>query len=513
MSLGTRLGVLLMTLTVVVAAGTAAGLTSSNVVSVSNGASQGIAPQAEQTTLNGSDDGNDSETIDRSAQEIIRETSNSYEDITDFTATQVTNATYGNGTTNTVAQFYYEKPNSLRINYTAPASQAGTVIVTNGSSTVIYNATNNTVQTIDAPNISGQPTGYLATTERTLQTSNVTYEGTETVAEQETYVLSVTPAGNFSGGDIDQTYYLDQETCVPVKQHVETTFTYNNETVTSESTTVFRDLEVNTGVSDEKFDFEPPEGATVLESPINYTEYDSVDEAQANVSFEIREPAEVPEEYDLNSTTVARFGNTTSAYLTYANGSGGTMLVTVTDAQYNGSMAEGNDSDTESESESGFGEDVSIDGREGTYASFGPQASVSFPCDDLWFSISGPFEKGELITIAESVPCESSQENSNEEAESEDGIFSEPIELELDGIEISVGPPEDPDGDGISEDVTGDGSVGSADALAYAAIVTTVEDGDLDLTDEQTDALDIDGDGNLDYDDAEALLPDDETST
>lgn len=490
-------------------AGTAVGAHAAGTAQISSlshesGATAPSAPPAQVNQSESSD-------ANTTADEIIRETSQSYEDISDFTATQVTNATYGENTTNTTAQFYYEKPNNLRIDYTAPASQAGTVIVTNESSTLIYNATNNTVQTIETPNVSGQSTGYLATTERTLQTSNVTYEGTETVAGQETYVLSVEPAGNLSTGDFDQTYYLDQETYIPVKQHVETTFTYDNETVTSESTTVFKNLDVNTGVADEKFDFEPPAGATVLQSPINYTEYDSVDEAQENVSFEIREPTEVPEEYDLNSTTVARFGNTTSVYLSYTNGSSGTMLVTVADTQYNESMTEDNNS--ESGSDSSFGESVSIDGREGTYASFGPQAGVSFPCDELRYSISGPFDEDELVTIAESIPCEfTTEDDTGGESEGEDSVFSEPVVIEFDGIEISVGPPEDPDDDGTYEDVTGDGSVDSIDALAHAAVVTAVDEGELSLTDEQADALDIDGDGSVDYNDAEALVPDDEAS-
>ena len=510
MSLRTRAGVFLVALAVIIAAGTVGGVASTNTPPPSDGSHENVAVQAQQSTPNDSDGG---ETENRSAEGIVRQASQSYENITDFTAKQVTNATYGNNTTNSVAQFYYEKPNKLRLNYTEPASQAGTVIVTNGSSTLIYNATNNTVQTIETPNIGGQSTGYLATTERTLRTSNVSYEGTATVAGQETYVLSAEPAGEF-GGEIEQTYYLDQETYIPVKQSIEGTSTFDNETTTFESTTVFRDLEVNTGIPDGTFDFEPPAGATVLESPINYTQYDSVDEAQANVSFEIREPTEVPEEYELNGTTVARFANTTSVYLTYANGSDGTMLVTVTETGYNASMF-GNETDGDSGSD--LGEDVSIDGRDGTYVAFGPQATVTFPCGDLQYSISGPFDKDELVGIAESVPCESSADEADDtddtdESGTGDEVFSEPVVIEFGGIEVSVGPPEDPNDDGVYEDVTGDGSVDAIDALAHAAVVIAVENGQLELTDEQADALDVDGDGDVDYDDAEALVPGDETS-
>jgi outer membrane lipoprotein-sorting protein len=501
-------GTILVVLAVILATGPVVGIASSgggaggSVADHGHGIDAGNADAGSvgPAQVNGSGAGTDN----RTAAGIIQEAARSYENVTGFSATQVTNATYGNDTTNTVAQFYYREPSNLRINYTAPASQAGTSIVSNGSGTVIYNATNNTVRTFQTPNISGQSTGYLATIERTLRTSNVTYEGTETVAGEETYVLSATPAGNVSG-DIDRTYYLDQETYIPIEQRVETTFTFDNETVTSESTTTFRGLEVNPGIPEGTFDFEPPAGAVVLESPIDYTQYGSIDAAEGNVSFEIREPAALPEEYDRNGTTVARFGNTTSVYLSYTNGSGGTTLVSITAAQYDGSSMGANDSG----SDAGFGESVTIDGREGTYIAFGPQATVTFPCGELQYSISGPLGREELIAIAESTSCEGSEENTDEDAEKGSGdgdeVFAEPIEIEFDGIELTVGPPADPDDDGVSEDVTGDGAVDSVDALAHAAVVGAVEDGQLDLTDEQASALDIDGDGDLDYDDAEAL--------
>jgi outer membrane lipoprotein-sorting protein len=500
-----------LVLTLVLATGPAVGLASPG----GSGAEASVAGHGEES-LDRSDErgvdtaqinGSDAEGENRTGAAIVQEAARSYANVTGFSATQVTNASYGDNTTNTAAQFYYRKPNDLRINYTAPASQAGTLIVANGSSTVIYNATNNTIQVIDTPNVSGQSTGYLAGIERTLRASNVSYEGTATVAGRETYVLSTSPAGNVGGGEIDRTYYLDQETYIPVKQHVESTFTFDNETITSESTTIFRDLEMNPDIPDATFDFEPPAGATVLESPIDYTQYDSIDAAQENVPFEIREPADVPEEYDLGNVTASQFGNTTSVSLTYTNGSGGSLLVSITPVQENRSLSAGDNSSASSE----FGERISIGDREGTYIASGPQASVLFPCGEFQYSIGGPIDKEELVAIAESVPCEAAPDDTESESESEseagEGTFSETIEIEFGGIELSVGPPEDPDDDGVFEDVTGDESVDAVDALAHAAVVASVEDGDLTLTDEQIAALDIDGDDDLTYEDARALLP------
>lgn len=60
-------------------------------------------------------------------------------------------------------------------------------------------------------------------------------------------------------------------------------------------------------------------------------------------------------------------------------------------------------------------------------------------------------------------------------------------------------PPKDPDGDGLFEDVDGNGEVTFNDAITLAFTNKA------DLTPEQIDALDMDGDGDVDFDDAVTL--------
>ena len=87
-----------------------------------------------------------------------------------------------------------------------------------------------------------------------------------------------------------------------------------------------------------------------------------------------------------------------------------------------------------------------------------------------------------------------------------DAVFSEEITVSLAGVTITLGPPTDPNDDGVYEDVTGDGEVNVIDAIAHAALVTAVDRGLLDLNKEQANALDVDRDGDLDIDDALALV-------
>jgi parallel beta-helix repeat protein len=100
----------------------------------------------------------------------------------------------------------------------------------------------------------------------------------------------------------------------------------------------------------------------------------------------------------------------------------------------------------------------------------------------------------------------------DDDREGDAALFGEPITVEFAGITLTFGPPADPDGDGVYEDVTGDDEVDLFDAFAHAAILTAVNDGAIDLSDEQASALDIDDDGTLTYGDALALVSGTSTS-
>ena len=93
-------------------------------------------------------------------------------------------------------------------------------------------------------------------------------------------------------------------------------------------------------------------------------------------------------------------------------------------------------------------------------------------------------------------------EGADTSADDSDGVFSEEITLVFAGISITLGPPQDLDDNGVYEDVTGDGETNPFDAIAHAALVAAVDRGTFDLTDEQAGAVDVDRDGDVDYDDA-----------
>ena len=348
---------------------------------------------------------------ERSAEDIVQAAQQSYDGIEDFNATLVSTSTVSNATgttetTNATAKLSVKRPGKTRLEYLKPESQAGDVIVSNGTATTFYDAGNNTVRTLNT-SFGGMgdtnQTGYVDTIERTLTQSDVSYEGTATVAGEETFVLSISPntTGNVTTANTssNQTYYLSQESYLPVKTVTESSFSFGNETTTTRSTTLLRDLQINIGLSDSLFEFDAPEDAERLGGfTPNISTYDSIDEAQQNTDFEFCAPSEVPKGYSFENATVTTVNDNTSVGLQYTNGSddpiNDTLSVRVSMAQPE-QQANGTE----------IGQNVTINGQSGTYIEAGNEGIVSFTTGDLRYTVTGPFSQDELVAIAESINC------------------------------------------------------------------------------------------------------------
>lgn len=97
-------------------------------------------------------------------------------------------------------------------------------------------------------------------------------------------------------------------------------------------------------------------------------------------------------------------------------------------------------------------------------------------------------------------------DNGTDSTDEDGDVFSEEITISYAGIPLKVGTPQDLNDDGVYEDVTGNGEMNVIDAVAHAILVDAMNQGALDLVGEQVTALDIDGDGDLDFRDTLALV-------
>jgi parallel beta-helix repeat protein len=120
------------------------------------------------------------------------------------------------------------------------------------------------------------------------------------------------------------------------------------------------------------------------------------------------------------------------------------------------------------------------------------------------FAPDAPGEKQATLTIESTDPNEATVAVAL--TGTAQAVFPEPLMIDVGGITLfEIGPPQDLDGDGLYEDVTGDDRFTLSDVLALDIVVTFYESGDLALTDAQVAALDFNQDGHLTEADTTAL--------
>ncbi len=232
--------------------------------------------------------GSQDQSDDRSVAEILRNARQSYSEIKDINATLVMTTEISNETTTLAsnsakARLSFERPDKFRIELLEPEAQAGTVIVSNGTTITFYNPQTGTVRTINTSVFDGTGmmdmgagtgmmdmgamdapmAGSFGQVQSVLNQTTITFEGAASVAGHETYVLSVTPENTSEEFSAGVTLYLDKQTYLPVKIVSETSTTLRNETITTTTTVVVRDLQVNTGIPDSVFEFEAPSNVDV----------------------------------------------------------------------------------------------------------------------------------------------------------------------------------------------------------------------------------------------------------
>jgi outer membrane lipoprotein-sorting protein len=215
----------------------------------------------------------------------------------------------------------------------------------------------------------------------------VSYEGTATVAGDETYVLTVTgPTGAGPVGNYTQTLWLDTDHYVPLKR--QTTWTQAGERTTI--TTTYTNLTVESDLAAERFRFEPPENATVEtpETP-QQEQYESVDALQRAASLEVPEPT-LPPEFALASATRTDGRRVTSVGLRYVNATA-TVEIAAIEPVY---------------SPQTDGERASVAGRNATYRDLGAEQSVVWTCNGTQYKVSTTgLGRAGTLAVAATVGC------------------------------------------------------------------------------------------------------------
>jgi len=196
-----------------------------------------------------------------------------------------------------VMDYDYKQPNMIRMEYIEPPEVAGHIIVSNGTHEWMYDPIKNLVQTKTIPESAQTNRSRDALFLKDLiDTCTIVPNGTGNVAGRQCNRITATPDDAFMPMSVD--VWLDRWNWMPLKIE-----TYQNGELLMRME--YQDIEFNVDIPNSTFEFEIPEGATVdstdeTAAPATMT----IEEAQAEVSFDIKEPVYLPPGYEMRSVTV-----------------------------------------------------------------------------------------------------------------------------------------------------------------------------------------------------------------
>ncbi len=300
-----------------------------------------------------------------------------------------------------VMDYAYKQPNMIRMEYIEPSEVAGQVMVSNGTHIWMYDPSENLVKTANIPESAQTNRSRDALFLKDLiDTCAIVPSGAETVSGRQCYRITATPDDAFMPMSVE--VWLDKWNWMPLKIE-----TYQNDELLMSME--YQDIEFNVEIPNSTFEFEIPEGATVESTDeAAAPEPMTIEEAQAEVSFDIKEPVHLPPGYEIENVMVTPVSaSEDGVVMVYANATDGNMLsaqltmVQLVESAYNESaepmpMPEGaNETITVSD-----GYDCTMTTIEGP---FGNTVVLQWNDGVLDYMLASPLDREAMIDIANSI--------------------------------------------------------------------------------------------------------------
>jgi outer membrane lipoprotein-sorting protein len=332
---------------------------------------------------------------DFTADQIAEKMQEKQAGIEDMSATVHMTMTNEAGTQEMEYETLQKMPDKTKSVVVYPEEMAGQVTVSDGEKMWIYYPDANKVTIMTMPEISDDfEVDYTSIIGDLLNETDASLVGTENVDGRDTFILMLVPKDEEDSlYASDMKVWVDDETWTPLKIEMGTEDTY-------QITVEYRNFEINTGISDDEFEFEIPEGAEVTEIdnfddmlPVSMT----LEEAQNLSDYEITTPSYLPVGYELNNVM---FSNTSisadideSVTLMYSYDDNG---IIITEIFYNGEIDQ-NSIMLESETVSVNGEEADL------YSMYDNSLMLQWKHDNAILTLSASLDRNEIIQIAESM--------------------------------------------------------------------------------------------------------------
>ncbi|PCR90621.1 LolA family protein [Natrinema ejinorense] len=299
---------------------------------------------------------------------------------------------------------------------TDPDVPAGSIIVTNRTTTWEYNPATNVADRQYHPN-KVDTDGTKRELEELRSAYRLDYQGTETVDDRTAHVIETRPpvedidrSINLVVGDtefvipldatengedmsVNRTVWIDDEYRYPIKER---TSIADDEETRYELAVTYQDLAIDEGIEEDTFTFLPPADATVVtDGPEPDGVFDSRSAAATGLPYDLPDP-DVPGPYVLDRITVVEMGDqygglTTTLWYNDPNVIARELYVTVRESQRFRPTAPAL-------------EEIDLDGRTAYHRDEGVR-TIFWNCADLSYEVSSLRAETPLLEIASSIDC------------------------------------------------------------------------------------------------------------
>lgn len=325
-------------------------------------------------------------------KQIAEKMQQKQDSIEDYSYTMYMTMEFGGQKMETEADMMYKKPNKLKTVQTQPAEMAGSVTVSDGETMWLYDAQQNTVMIMELSETPEQnDLDYLQLIEMMMNESDFSLAGIEEVDGRTTYAIDMSPKDESDDLGMlgDMKVWVDKETWMPLKMDMKDAD--GNPMISVE----YRNFQTNTGISDDEFQFEVPEGAkvqTINMGEVLMPQAMTLEEAGEEATFDILVPSYLPDGYEFDNAMVIQ-GFVETVSLTYKNGDerlGISEIVFEDEPQTSQIMDSA--------------EVVSINDVEGKLVTiYDDYKMLQWEIGNIQLTLSGSLDKEELIQIAESM--------------------------------------------------------------------------------------------------------------
>ena len=326
------------------------------------------------------------------AKQIAEKMQQKQDSIEDYSYTMYMTMEFGGQKIETEADMMYKKPNKLKTVQTQPAEMAGSVTVSDGETMWLYDAQQNTVMIMELSETPEQnDLDYLQLIEMMMNESDFSLAGIEEVDGRTTYVIDMSPKDESDDLGMlgDMKVWVDKETWMPLKMDMKDAD--GNPMYSME----YRNFQTNTGISDDEFQFEVPEGAkvqTINMGEVLMPQAMTLEEAGEEATFDILVPSYLPDGYEFDNAMVIQ-GFVETVSLTYKNGDEGLGIseIVFEDEPQTSQIMDS-------------AEVVSINDVEGKLVTiYDDYKMLQWEIGNIQLTLSGSLDKEELIQIAESM--------------------------------------------------------------------------------------------------------------